>query len=179
VKTLIIIIIGSLIKRLDDSESDFLTHLQQENSKQEQEKKRLEGEQIDAFRKSFPLPTACYCLVFGDSVNGRAQSAIGVVRPSVQDIVPPPPPPPQRRSSSNIKGVLVKRKSDSQGGDAKRRRSSTTESPRIEKTPPIPSPSPTSTTPASTLISHSSVPKNGNTQGGLAGFDDYSDSDED
>jgi hypothetical protein len=47
---------GNLIKRLDDSESDFLTHLQQEQSKEEREKKRVESEQIDAFRKSFPLP---------------------------------------------------------------------------------------------------------------------------
>jgi FAM192A/Fyv6, N-terminal domain len=47
---------GNLIKRLDDSESDFLTHLQQEQSKEEREKKRVESEQIDAFRQSFPLP---------------------------------------------------------------------------------------------------------------------------
>jgi len=48
-------LLGNLIKRLDDSESDFLTHLQSEQSKEEREKKRIEGEQIDAFRKSFPL----------------------------------------------------------------------------------------------------------------------------
>ena len=53
--------LGNLIKRLDDSESDFLTHLQSEQSKEEREKKRIEGEQIDAFRKSFPLLP--YCLL--------------------------------------------------------------------------------------------------------------------
>jgi hypothetical protein len=50
------LMIGNLIKRLDDDESDFLTRLQRERTKEEQEKKRVEGEQIDAFRKSFPLP---------------------------------------------------------------------------------------------------------------------------
>ena len=47
--------IGNLIKRLDDKESDFLTKLQSEQFKEEQEKKRLEGEQLNAFRRSFPL----------------------------------------------------------------------------------------------------------------------------
>ena len=42
---------GDLIKRLDDTESDFLTSLQNERSKEEQEKKRVEGEQIDEFKK--------------------------------------------------------------------------------------------------------------------------------
>lgn len=45
---------GNLIKRLDDEESDFITHLRNEQSKEEKEKKRLEGEQLDAFRKSLP-----------------------------------------------------------------------------------------------------------------------------
>lgn len=54
---------GNLIKRLDDSESDFLAHLQQERSKEEREKKRVEGEQVDAFKKSFPLPISLAFLV--------------------------------------------------------------------------------------------------------------------
>ena len=128
-----------MIKRLDDSESDFLTHLQSERSKEEREKKRIEGEQIDAFQKVLP-PTFLWLLnVDGrNCAKSRAQSAIETTRPSAQDIIPPPPLPPsgKRRSSSNVvKGVLVKRKSESQGGDGKRRRSSVIESPRIEKSP--------------------------------------------
>jgi hypothetical protein len=57
------LILGNLIKRLDDDESDFLTRLQRERTKEEQEKKRVEGEQINAFRKSFPLPGfSCFYL---------------------------------------------------------------------------------------------------------------------
>jgi hypothetical protein len=48
--------LGNLIKRLDDKESDFLTLLQSEQSKEEREKKKLEEEQLNAFKKSFPLP---------------------------------------------------------------------------------------------------------------------------
>jgi len=55
------LILGNLIKRLDDKESDFLTALQSEQLKEEQEKKRVEGEQLDAFKKSFPLPLLQFC----------------------------------------------------------------------------------------------------------------------
>jgi hypothetical protein len=47
-----LLIVGNLIKRLDDEESDFIAHLRNEQSKEEREKKKLEGEQLDAFRKS-------------------------------------------------------------------------------------------------------------------------------
>ena len=59
------LIAGNLIKRLDDKESDFLTHLQSEQFKEEQEKKRVEGEQLDAFKKSFPLPLSHFCVWCG------------------------------------------------------------------------------------------------------------------
>ena len=137
-----------------------------------------------------PYPLQFFDIVWGNSANGRAQNAIETVRPSIQDIVPPPPPiVGKRRSSSSVKGVLVKRKSESQGGDVKRRRSSVTESPRIEKSPSIPSPSPTSTkpiiasSPTNTTLNAASVkpaaPKNGSPKGGLVGFEHYSDSDDD
>jgi hypothetical protein len=70
------LILGNLIKRLDDDESDFLTRLQRERTKEEQEKKRVEGEQIDAFRKSFPLPGLSS--LFGDvlSVGPKVQLSL-------------------------------------------------------------------------------------------------------
>jgi hypothetical protein len=45
---------GNLIKRLDDDESDFLTSLQSELSKEERAKRERESQEINAFRKSFP-----------------------------------------------------------------------------------------------------------------------------
>lgn len=81
----------------------------------------------------------------------------------------------------------MKRKSDSQGGDGKRRRSSVTDSLRIEKSPSLPSQSPTSiqsmasqtTSTTAVKVSSNTPPKNGTTKGGLAGFEHYSDSDDD
>ena len=113
-----------------------------------------------------------------------------VLRPNAQDIISPPPPPPvaKRRTSSNVvKGVLVKRKSESQGGESKRRRSSVTESPRIEKNPSVRNQCPTPVESSSTLTTSAAPvtvlsnppPKNGMTKGGLAGFEHYSDSDDD
>jgi hypothetical protein len=114
-------------------------------------------------------------------------------RPSVHDIAPPPPPPqiPNRRSSSiskGNKGVLVKRKNENRGGDVKRRRSSTSESPRIDNksqqgpniASSISSPPKNETSPdiANLTTENPSVnPQNGEKKSGLAGFDDYSDSD--
>jgi hypothetical protein len=123
----------------------------------------------------------------------RAQSAIEPVR-SVQEVVAPLPP--VRRSSSNsrgnVRGVLVKRKSESQGGDVKRRRSSITEAPRIQtQQSPITSKPAISASPVTKDVTSSiskpahsppkdtsSSPTNGISKGGgLAGFDDYSESD--
>jgi hypothetical protein len=44
------------VKRLDDTESDYIAHLNQENAKEEREKRKIVGEQVDAFKKSFSLP---------------------------------------------------------------------------------------------------------------------------
>lgn len=48
--------VGNLVKRLDDTESDYIAHLNQENAKEEREKRKIVGEQVDAFKKSFSLP---------------------------------------------------------------------------------------------------------------------------
>lgn len=59
---------GNLIKRLDDTESDFLTSLQNERSKEEQEKKRVEGEQIDAFKKYLSVGFL-HCCVYKETLS--------------------------------------------------------------------------------------------------------------
>ena len=179
-------LIGNLIKRLDDSESDFLTHLQSEQSKEEKEKKRMENEQVDAFRKSFPLLILHSPSFRRSCAKCRAQSSIETIRPpSIQDIIPPPPPPPGgKRPRMAVKGILVKRKSESEGtGEVKRRRPSLTES---QKSQSIPSQSPTPKNlgspraiPAPITVAVTSPKNNGTMQGVLAGFENYSDSDDD
>jgi hypothetical protein len=103
----------------------------------------------------------------------------------------PPPPVPVRRTSTGKgvnKGLVVKRKSESQGGvgEGKRRRSSLTESSKgeISTQPTLPTTTATpiispSTVTKGAFIKESSTAKNGKVTGTLAGFDDYSDSDED
>jgi len=44
------------VKRLDDTESDYIAQLNQENAKEERDRKKIVGEQVDAFKKSFSLP---------------------------------------------------------------------------------------------------------------------------
>jgi hypothetical protein len=136
------------------------------------------GEQVDAFKKSFSLPTyhSKHPTFYNDRAKCRAQSALDTTRkPSAQDFAPPPPPPPvKRRESSNLKGLIVKRKSESQGGDQKRRRSSTTESsPIIDKKPSSPSSLPVSRTNSISSKTPSIEPVNKT----LTGFEDYGDSD--
>jgi len=48
------------VKRLDDTESDYIAQLNQENAKEERDKKKIVGEQVDAFKKSFSLPIIIY-----------------------------------------------------------------------------------------------------------------------
>jgi hypothetical protein len=105
----------------------------------------------------------------------------------------PPPPVPVRRTSTGKgvnKGLGVKRKSESQGGvgEGKRRRSSLTESSKGEiSTQPTlstmrgasPIISPSSIVTEGALLKESLAAKNGKVTGTLAGFDDYSDSEED
>jgi hypothetical protein len=69
--------LGNQLKRLDDNESDFLTHLQQERNKEEQEKKRVEDEQVDAFKRSSSYPCFISFLV-GDVLSVGPKVQLGL-----------------------------------------------------------------------------------------------------
>jgi hypothetical protein len=169
-------------------------------------RKRSERRSYERVKRlsNFESPFPCFVFWVEGLAKFRAQSAIEPVRPVQEAVVPLPP---VRRSSSNSRGnvqrgVLVKRKSESQGGDVKRRRSSVTEAPRIssQQSPTTSKPTVSASTVANAKAKASltvakdsassiskpassppkdisSSPTNGTAKGGLAGFDDYSESD--